>query len=64
MKYLSNIQLEDVPRVHNEHVDVLVTLASKIDVPDNVVNVQIIKRIMRFDWLIIMKFTSSGGVLA
>lgn len=42
----SNIQFEHVRRAHNKHADVLATLASKVDIPHEAVDVTVIKKIL------------------
>lgn len=64
MKSFSNILSDHMPGVHNKHADALATMASKIDVPDKTIDVQIMKstlRAMATQFLIVL-MCKSGAV--
>lgn len=47
IRSFSHIKFEHVPRAHNKHVDALVTLDSKIVIPDEAIDVKIIKKTLQ-----------------
>lgn len=47
IKSFFHIQLGLMPRMHKRHADTFATLASKIDVPDETIDLSIIKRTLR-----------------
>lgn len=46
-KSFSSIQFEHVPRAQNKLADALAMLASKVDIPDEVTNVKVMKKTLR-----------------
>lgn len=44
IKSFTGTQFEHVPRAYNKHTDTLATLASKIDIPDETVDMRIMKK--------------------
>lgn len=47
IKYFSSIQFEHVHRAHNKNVDALAILASKVDIPEEVANIKVMKKTLR-----------------
>lgn len=47
VKSFLGIQFEHVPQAQNKHADVVATLASKVDIPDETTNVKLTKKALR-----------------
>lgn len=47
VKAFDNVQFQHMLRAHNQHVDALSTLTSKIDIPNNDIGVSIIRSTLR-----------------
>lgn len=62
IKFFSSVWFDHVSRVHRKHVDVLATLGSNVDVPEETVDAKVMQRTLPATFLFIHSISKFGTV--